>query len=122
VVDGQSGAGGVGRVHFGRAAQVGPAEKTGERYQCVEAHDPGWRPGWLRRRRHAGAVFLKFFVRDQAAMDKRDKKRIDVLNQKLQKLRQQLSGARRQTDEPDEVVRLEKQVVEVEAELQKLKG
>jgi hypothetical protein len=55
-------------------------------------------------------------------MDKRDKKRIDVLNQKLQKLRQQLSGARRQTDEPDEVVRLEKQVVEVEAELQKLKG
>jgi hypothetical protein len=55
-------------------------------------------------------------------MDKRDKKRIDVLNQKLQKLRQQLSGARRQMDEPDEVTRLEKQVAEVEAELQKLKS
>ena len=54
-------------------------------------------------------------------MDKRDKKRIDVLNQKLAKLRQQLSGARRQMDEPDEVKRLEKQVAEVEAELQKLK-
>lgn len=55
-------------------------------------------------------------------MDKRDKKRIDVLNQKLAKLKQQLSGARRQMDEPDEVTRLEKQVAEVEAELQKLKS
>lgn len=55
-------------------------------------------------------------------MDKRDKKRIDVLNQKLAKLKQQLSGARRQMDEPDEVTRLEKQIAEVEAELQKLKS
>jgi hypothetical protein len=55
-------------------------------------------------------------------VDKRDKKRIDVLNLKLQKLRQQLSGARRQMDDADEVARLERQVTEVEAELQKLKS
>ena len=55
-------------------------------------------------------------------MDKRDKKRIDVLNQRLAKLRQQLSGARKQMDDPDEVRRLEQQLSEVEAELQKLKS
>lgn len=54
-------------------------------------------------------------------MDKRDKKRIDVLNQRLAKLRQQLSGARKQMDDPEEVRRLEKQLIEVESELQKLK-
>jgi hypothetical protein len=55
-------------------------------------------------------------------MDKRDKKKIDVLNQRLAKLRQQLSGARKQMDEPGEVKRLEQQVAEAEAELQKLKS
>jgi hypothetical protein len=55
-------------------------------------------------------------------VDKRDKKRVDVLNLKLQKLRQQLSGARRQMDDAEEVARLERQVTEVEAELQKLKS
>ena len=55
-------------------------------------------------------------------MDKRDKKKIDVLNQRLAKLRQQLSGARRQMDEPGEVKRLEEQVAEAESELQKLKS
>jgi hypothetical protein len=55
-------------------------------------------------------------------MDKRDKKKIDVLNQRLAKLRQQLAGARKQMDEPDEVKRLERQVSDAEAELQKLKS
>lgn len=55
-------------------------------------------------------------------MDKRDKKRLDVLNQRLAKLRQQLSGARKQMDDPEEVRRLEKQLVDVESELQKLKS
>ena len=55
-------------------------------------------------------------------MDKKDKKRIDVLNQKLQKLRQQLSGARKQMDDADEVRRLESQVAEAELELQRLKS
>lgn len=55
-------------------------------------------------------------------MDKRDKKKIDVLNQRLQKLRQQLAGARKQMDDPEEVRKLEKQVADAEAELRQLKS
>jgi uncharacterized membrane protein len=54
-------------------------------------------------------------------MDKKAKKRIDVLNQKLQKLRMQLAGARKQVDDPEDIVRLEREIAEAEAELQKLK-
>lgn len=55
-------------------------------------------------------------------MDKRDKKRLDVIQQRLQKLRQQLSGARRQDDEPGEVQRLEQEIATLEAEAKKLRG
>jgi hypothetical protein len=54
-------------------------------------------------------------------MDKKVKKRIDVLHQKLQKLRQQLAGAKHQLDEPGEVKRLEAEIAAAEAEVQKLK-
>lgn len=54
-------------------------------------------------------------------MDKKDKKRLDVIHQRLQKLRQQLSGARRQDDEPGEVQRLEKEIATLEAEAKKLR-
>ena len=54
-------------------------------------------------------------------MDKKAKKRIDTLHQKLQKLRQQLAGARKQDDEPGEVARLEQDIAAAEAELKKLK-
>lgn len=55
-------------------------------------------------------------------MDKKAKKRIDVLNQKLQQLRKQLSGARQQMDDPGEVKRLENEIAGHEAELAKLKA
>lgn len=55
-------------------------------------------------------------------MDKKAKHRIDVLNQRLQKLRQQLAGARQQSDEPDEVPRLEREIKAVSEEVEKLKG
>jgi hypothetical protein len=55
-------------------------------------------------------------------MDKKAKKRIDLLNQRLQKLRQQLAGARKQPDEPGDVSRLEKEIAEVDAELTRLKA
>lgn len=55
-------------------------------------------------------------------MDKKAKKKIDILQQRLQKLRQQLSGARRQNDEPGEVARLEREIKEAEAEVEKLKA
>ena len=54
-------------------------------------------------------------------MDKKAKKRVEVLKQRLQKLRQQLAGARQQPDEPDDIRRLEKEIAEAEAELTKLK-
>jgi len=54
-------------------------------------------------------------------MDKKAKKRIDLLHERLQKLRQQLAGAKKQMDEPEEARRLEKEVAATEAELQKLK-
>ena len=54
-------------------------------------------------------------------MDKKQKKRIDVLNQRITILRQQLAGARKQMDDPDEVKNLEKQLAAAETELAKTK-
>jgi len=55
------------------------------------------------------------------SMDKKAKKRIDLLQQRLQKLRQQLAGAKKQMDDPDDVRRLEREINDVGAELEKLK-
>lgn len=54
-------------------------------------------------------------------MDTKAKKKIDVLQQRLQKLRQQLAGARKQNDDPAELAQLEQDVAGVEAELERLK-
>lgn len=54
-------------------------------------------------------------------MSANPKKRIDVLQKRLTKLRQQLSGATRQNDEPLETDRLRVEVQTVEAELKRLK-
>ena len=56
------------------------------------------------------------------AMNKKIKKKLDQANQKLQKLRQQLAGAKKQDDEPGEVERLETAIAALEAEVEKLKG
>jgi archaellum component FlaC len=55
-------------------------------------------------------------------VDKKAKKKIDVLRHRLQKLQQQLSGARKQMDDADEVHRLEKEVADAESELERLKA
>lgn len=55
-------------------------------------------------------------------MDGRDKKRLEVIKQKLQMLKQQLAGAKKQDDEPGEVQSLEKQIAALEAEATKLRG
>ena len=55
-------------------------------------------------------------------MDKKQKKRIQTLQQRLQELRLKLSGAKRQMDDPAEVKSLEQQLAATEAELQKCKG
>jgi DNA-binding FrmR family transcriptional regulator len=54
-------------------------------------------------------------------VDKKAKKRIQVLNERLQNLRGQLAGARKQMDEPSEVAALEKQIAAAEAELDRLR-
>jgi len=54
-------------------------------------------------------------------MDKKAKKRIDTLNQRLQKLRQQMAGSKKQADDPTELRALQQQIAEAEAELAKLK-
>jgi hypothetical protein len=55
-------------------------------------------------------------------MDKKAKKKIDVLQQRLAKLRQQLAGEKKQRDDPQEVERLTRDVIAVETELEKLKS
>lgn len=55
-------------------------------------------------------------------MDKKAKKRLEVLQQRVQKLRLQLAGAKKQMDEPDDVARLEREVADAQAEIEKLKN
>ena len=55
-------------------------------------------------------------------MDKKAKKRLDVLHQRLHKLQQQLAGAKKQMDDADEVRRLEQEVAAASAELERVKA
>jgi division protein CdvB (Snf7/Vps24/ESCRT-III family) len=53
-------------------------------------------------------------------MDKKGKKKSDVLHQRLTKLRQQLAGAKKQMDDIEEVRRLEQDIAAAETELKKV--
>ena len=55
-------------------------------------------------------------------MDKKLKKKIDISNQRLQKLRQQLSGAKQQDDEPGEIELLEAEIAALQEDVKKLKA
>ena len=54
-------------------------------------------------------------------MDKKAKKRVEVLQPKLQKLRMQLAGAKKQMDDVEEVRKLESEIAAIERELKELK-
>lgn len=54
-------------------------------------------------------------------MDKKQKKRLDVLQQRLQKLRVLLVAAKQQPDDPADIPRLEQEIAAAESELKKLK-
>ena len=54
-------------------------------------------------------------------MDKKAKKRIDVLRKKLGELQQRLAGAKKQTDDPQEVPQLESEIAAALQEIEKLK-
>jgi hypothetical protein len=55
-------------------------------------------------------------------MDKKAKKRIDLLHKKLLDLRQRLAGAKQQMDDATEVRQLEADIAAAEQEIEKLKA
>ena len=55
-------------------------------------------------------------------MDKKAKKKIEVLRQRIAKLQQQLAGARQQEDEPGEAKRIDDEIKATLAEIEKLKA
>jgi peptidoglycan hydrolase CwlO-like protein len=55
-------------------------------------------------------------------MDKKIKKKLEKANQKVQKLLQQLAGAKQQDDEPGEVVRLEQEIADTRTEITQLRA
>ncbi len=55
-------------------------------------------------------------------MDKKAKKRIEVLRKRIDKLQLLLKGAKEQMDDPDEVVKLESDLAEAKAEITRLKS
>jgi DNA-binding FrmR family transcriptional regulator len=55
-------------------------------------------------------------------MDKKVKKKVDTLNQRIQRLRQQLAGAKKQHDDSGEAASLQQQLAAAEAELARVKG
>jgi predicted nucleic acid-binding Zn-ribbon protein len=54
-------------------------------------------------------------------MDKKAKKRIDLLRKKIGELEKRLAGAKQQLDDPDEVRQLETQLTAARDEIEKLK-
>ena len=58
----------------------------------------------------------------QADVNKKTKKKSEVLKKKLGTLRRQLAGAKKQTDEVGEVERLSAEVAQVEASLTELRN
>jgi hypothetical protein len=55
-------------------------------------------------------------------MDKKAKKRIELLNKKIVDLQQRLAGARKQMDDEQEVQQLEKELATAQQEIEKLKN
>jgi hypothetical protein len=55
-------------------------------------------------------------------MDKKAKKRIEILRRKIADLQPRLAGARKQMDEPDEVRKLEAELSAAQAEIAKLQA
>jgi hypothetical protein len=55
-----------------------------------------------------------------SAVDKKQKKQLEAAKTRIQKLRQLLAGARDQPDDPEDIVRLKREIAEVEAQIHKL--
>jgi len=55
-------------------------------------------------------------------MDKKAKKRIDLLRKKVTDLQPRLAGAKKQMDDPDEVKKIEAEIAAAQQEIEKLKA
>ncbi|MCH2115035.1 MAG: DUF724 domain-containing protein [Pirellulales bacterium] len=55
-------------------------------------------------------------------MDKKAKKKVEVLRKKISQLQQQLAGAKQQPDDPDEPARLQAEIDGLKDEMQQLKA
>ncbi len=55
-------------------------------------------------------------------MDKKAKKKIDVLRKRVSHLEQQLAGATKQMDDPEEVTRLQQELDSARAQIEKWKA
>ena len=55
-------------------------------------------------------------------MDKKAKKKIQAITQRIQKLQQQVAGAKRQLVDPRELRTFQEQLAAAEAEVARLKG
>ncbi len=53
-------------------------------------------------------------------LNKKQKKQLDLVRKKLLQLRQQLSGAKKQLDDPEEVRRLEQEIGVTEEQAEKI--
>jgi len=59
---------------------------------------------------------------DDMSLNKKQKKQLDLDHKKLKQLQLQLSGAKKQMDDADEVRRLEQEIVATQARIDKLKA
>ena len=55
-------------------------------------------------------------------MNRKIKKKLDVLRQRITKLEQQLAGARKQVDEPGQAERLQEELAQAERQVAALKA
>lgn len=55
------------------------------------------------------------------ALNKKQKRQLDVAHKKLTHLKRLLAAARRQPDDPDEIPRLKREIEQVEEQVEKLK-
>lgn len=55
-------------------------------------------------------------------LNKKQKKQIDAIKNKINGLQQLLRAARNQPDDPEEIPRLEKQIAALQADIEKIKS
>lgn len=55
------------------------------------------------------------------ALNKKQKKQIEAAKNKIQRLQQLLNAARSQPDDPEDIPRLEAQIAELQAEIEKIR-